>query len=607
MFEINLHNGQFYYDLFYFLAILFAGVAFIDHGKRKKYPMTEWSLIYASAIIFLIVGTKLLTYSVADWEQVFTTGEFPYTASKTILGGIVGGIFGVWLVTKVLRFKYPVLDAFAVSFPLAMGIQRIGCFLAGCCYGSPTNVPWSVRYGEYNLPYFVHLDRGSIEVTDQLSLAIHPNQMYQTLLCFGIAFFIWKIRDRLKRPGDLFFSSVALYLVVRIIIEFTRDDTTQGLAENLWMGMNRVQWILSGIVPILAAFIYFRERKYKPQIQVISQRKLSLWYFVFLCLFMLLAGSWFTKVEGFYIAVVLIPTTLYCIHEMADIATENYKLKLLSIYTLLFGLLGIGFITAQKEYNELTSSDTSRNVFHEWSVGFGSLGYGHYHAPPMTTVSSGCSGPVTNSFPSGPLFQHRSNVFGSSFKHIETYGKYEKFTFSGEIAAGWDSELNSTNKNTNWIWDASPSVNFTTHWLQFGAGLRLGSNFKEEIEENLIYVEDHELKVYGHFAGRLTFGPYERLYAGISQNEFFPYQMGHRGNIAPRFVIGTGLGFKDGSGIEYGSGTEFGESIALKFYVDDNFGIKAMYMDGGEYTEKMWQISLNHRFHKKQTSRPVTD
>ena len=64
--EITTSNGQFYYDLFYFSSLIILGIFFMIDGKQKKYPITEWSLILTSGIIFLIIGTKLAAYTMSD-------------------------------------------------------------------------------------------------------------------------------------------------------------------------------------------------------------------------------------------------------------------------------------------------------------------------------------------------------------------------------------------------------------------------------------------------------------------------------------------------------------------------------------------------------------
>ncbi|MHC5025023.1 MAG: prolipoprotein diacylglyceryl transferase family protein, partial [Planctomycetota bacterium] len=63
------------------------------------------------------------------------------------MGGVIGGLAAAWVGARVARLEVGlVLDAIVPAGLLGLGIGRLGCFLAACCYGAPTDVPWAVVF-----------------------------------------------------------------------------------------------------------------------------------------------------------------------------------------------------------------------------------------------------------------------------------------------------------------------------------------------------------------------------------------------------------------------------------------------------------------------------
>ena len=86
-----------------------------------------------------MIGAKL-PFVLSDWDGMLS-GLAPGSRNgKTILCGLVGGYFGVELAKWMAGVRVKTGDSFAVPVAAAVGVGRLGCFYAGCCYGTPTSL-----------------------------------------------------------------------------------------------------------------------------------------------------------------------------------------------------------------------------------------------------------------------------------------------------------------------------------------------------------------------------------------------------------------------------------------------------------------------------------
>jgi len=190
---------------------------------------------------------------------------------------------------------------------LALTFGRIGCFLNGCCFGKPTDLPWAVRFPYNSFAYLSqinpNIERNRTEpqlelpqddyisfidkdghwhpkpyeyLTDEQKndvtkgkyrcLAIHPTQLYSSamgaLLCV-ILFLFWRRSERgaklLANPGCTFSLMFILYGIMRFFMEFLRDDNPFEF-DDLTISQNiSIVMIITGSV-LLIVF-----QKYKPK------------------------------------------------------------------------------------------------------------------------------------------------------------------------------------------------------------------------------------------------------------------------------------------------------------------------------------------------------
>ncbi len=224
------HLTQAPYALFYLLALGTAFAVASRDGVRCDLPPRSWIALVAAVAAAGILGSKLLRFDLSA----------PVPGAKTILGGVLAGTIVAFAGARALGLDRRALDGFAVAVPLGVAIGRVGCLLAGCCFGRITTLPWGIRYGVGTEPYAAQLAAGLIHTGAPVSLPVHPTQAYEALLALVVALAVVRARASLRSPGSGLMASFAALGVGRIGIEFFR---TRDLAPV--HGLTIVQWLIA--------------------------------------------------------------------------------------------------------------------------------------------------------------------------------------------------------------------------------------------------------------------------------------------------------------------------------------------------------------------------
>lgn len=188
-----------------------------EGSPRRIHPDSIFDL-GISGLLFGILGARLL-FVLLDWGSY---RKHPMDALKlwegglSLHGGMIAGIlYLIWFCRKRKLSFLAVGDICAPAWAIAYAIGRVGCFLNGCCYGSPCNYPWAVRFHDEN-------SSGPTILTPPS----HPTQLYATL--FNVIFFFWLARWERKgnRVGELFYAYISMYGFYRFVVEIFRAGTT---------------------------------------------------------------------------------------------------------------------------------------------------------------------------------------------------------------------------------------------------------------------------------------------------------------------------------------------------------------------------------------------
>jgi len=204
------------YTYGFFIAVAFiTGILWASReaGRLGEEPEKIMDLGFY-LIISAIIGARLLFVFLNVKEYL----AHPLNVFKIWEGGLVfhgGLIFGLlagflylkWHHLSIWKFT----DIVAPALALGQSIGRIGCLMAGCCYGKETTCPWGI----------VFTDSNSLAVQN---VRLHPTQIYSSVCVFGLFIFLLWLRKKKSYEGQIFWTYTALYSVGRFTIDFFRGD-----------------------------------------------------------------------------------------------------------------------------------------------------------------------------------------------------------------------------------------------------------------------------------------------------------------------------------------------------------------------------------------------
>ena len=142
-------------------------------------------------------------------------------------GGLIAAfLVGLWLVRRYRLPVWTTADLYAPGIALGHVIGRLGCLLAGCCYGRPTDVPWGITFTD---------PVAAANVGTPLGMPLHPTQLYDAgaelliLVVPALASSAAANVSRAARSG----STCCSTRISRFIVEMFRGDPTRHAARRL--------------------------------------------------------------------------------------------------------------------------------------------------------------------------------------------------------------------------------------------------------------------------------------------------------------------------------------------------------------------------------------
>lgn len=174
-------------------------------------------------------------------------------------GFIAAASFSIWFIR---RHKWPagkVCDMAGWTIPLGLAWGRMGCLLAGCCFGAQTDSVLGIVFPKGSPASRSQWKDHLLDTYRHESLPVHPTQLYEAvgaLIIAAIAYFV--IRPRKQFDGQVFVVSMIMYAVVRFMLEFIRRDERGGL-----IGLSTSQLVAIGIVAACSYLWFFFKKRSK--------------------------------------------------------------------------------------------------------------------------------------------------------------------------------------------------------------------------------------------------------------------------------------------------------------------------------------------------------
>lgn len=206
-YKIPMYDVLMFIGVFLMLIYIIRRFDKIDGFKKEQTNkiiiITIISLVFSLAFSYFLDG---IFHSIRAGEWTFGTISF--------LGALVGGLGAFLLLMKVFykddnKDMKKITNTLITGVVLAHAIGRIGCFMAGCCYGIPTNSFLGVIF-----PY-------GFAGEDFHGVSIFPTQLFEALFLFALFFFLNNVKVAKAKELEIYLISYGFF---RFFIEFIRGD-----------------------------------------------------------------------------------------------------------------------------------------------------------------------------------------------------------------------------------------------------------------------------------------------------------------------------------------------------------------------------------------------
>lgn len=597
-------NGP-WYNFFYNLAFLITLCILLFEGYRRKFPMLKWIFLIILTRLLFITGTKIVTFSAHDFSMLFSRFQLPETSGKSLMGGLFFGGMGLLAGRYLLRFKQNIWDAFAVALPVGIAIQRIGCFVTGCCYGKTCTLPWAIKYPVYTLPHFHQFNDKLISNHDFLSLPVHPVQLYEMAGLLVAVFLILKFRKTFKAAGSSFLLSLVLIFVVRLVSEFFRDPEAHTIGGEMVSVFNITQLVLVPLILLLSLLLWKRE---KASIQSVSNSPANdlgltqafVLFFLLLSCFRMLQ-SWFVFPEivalliTFSVAVVLLGSFM-----IRHFYYSPYRMVYATAIVLPFIIMAQTFPAGQqdsvfvKKYQSVKIGFASGNFENSHDIGQG----------------SGCDR-VSNT----EYFKQKYTLGAVALEFTEEKPELkQQFRYGAKAMLGnhRETRLSDHNATSTTLFGVTPYAGFETNWLGFGGGLNMGNltYITENLSEDGTGIPKTGSKKANVIPqAYVRVGPERWFFVDYHYADFFPSALpGFRQQMG----IGTGLGLHNGTNLRFGTNTDNIQYLSGYIPIENKFVLEPMYLWGrspGYANDKYYSqfsLGLSYRFGHSEGKRLKT-
>lgn len=222
----------------------------IVRGRSMGFDADTILALGMEVFLWGIVGARLF-YVIEYHHQFFGAGRTWLESLAGVLNVAAGGlvVFGSLPTAALAAWRFAgrrglslprLADCIAPGLLVGLAIGRIGCFLNGCCYGGPCDLPWAVRFPPESPPWLDQAARGLLPAmaadgSRPWSLPVHPAQLYATIDAAILALLACTASATPlgRRDGQTFALVLTLHPISRLLLESIRVDEPPALGTPL--------------------------------------------------------------------------------------------------------------------------------------------------------------------------------------------------------------------------------------------------------------------------------------------------------------------------------------------------------------------------------------
>jgi phosphatidylglycerol:prolipoprotein diacylglycerol transferase len=165
-----------------------------------------------------------------------------YNGGLAYYGGLVfGTAAALWVLRRDRQPLLAVMDVTMIGVAMGLFFGRIGCFLAGCCFGVVAPHPPGIAFPEWSPASEVQFREGLLAHPGMRSLPVHPTQLYEAFGCLLISVVLSRWAPHRQRfQGQTTLLFLLAYAALRFAVEFLRADDRGvffGLSTSQWFGL----------------------------------------------------------------------------------------------------------------------------------------------------------------------------------------------------------------------------------------------------------------------------------------------------------------------------------------------------------------------------------
>ncbi len=245
-----------FFGPFYVAAFLGAYITAAVMGYRRGWPPASWLLVLAAAGLGGIVGTRILPIALDAIRALIDGGVAPEASVKRIPGAIAGALIGAEVARRALGIRQSILEPLAYSGMVALAIVRVGCLVAGCCFGTPTDGILGATYASGSFAHGFQIAEGIVAAGAAAPHPVHPVPLYDIIFALGLLALMPRLSRSLREAGNLCWLTVGLYGIHRFAQDFVRAREVEVFA-----GLTQIQLVMATAALLALGWVVFSERR----------------------------------------------------------------------------------------------------------------------------------------------------------------------------------------------------------------------------------------------------------------------------------------------------------------------------------------------------------